>query len=279
MLAKAFCNILPRLDFDEILEVTSIHSVAGTLVENLITNPPFRSPHHTSSYVSMVGGGTIPKPGEITLAHKGVLFMDEFPEFDRRVVEAMRQPLEDKIINISRSRGSAMFPANFILVAAMNPCRCGNFGTEKECVCSPLELDRYRKRISGPIIDRIDMWVEVSKIDYEKLAMRGDGGESKKIRARVETARKTQKERFEKMKVRSVKINSDMSAKDITNTIDLDSQTRAALNNSAEKLGMSARSYHRVIKLARTIADLNGDEQIKTPHILEALQYRPKTYL
>lgn len=277
MLAKAFCNILPNLDFDDILEVTSIHSVAGTLAEDLITHPPFRSPHHTSSYVSMVGGGTFPKPGEITLAHKGVLFMDEFPEFDRRVVEAMRQPLEDRIINISRSRGSAVFPANFILVVAMNPCKCGNFGTEKECVCSPLELDRYRKRISGPIIDRIDMWVEVSKIDYDKLSARGSGGESKKIRARVEDARKIQKERFDMEKNRDLKTNSDMSAKYITNAVDLDSQTRTILNNSAEKLGMSARSYHRIIKLARTIADLDKSEKIKTPHIMEALQYRPKT--
>lgn len=278
MLAKAFCNILPRLDFDEILEVTSIHSVAGALAEDLVTNPPFRSPHHTSSYVSMVGGGTIPKPGEVTLAHRGVLFLDEFPEFDRRVVESLRQPLEDRIINISRAKGSATFPANFILVAAMNPCRCGNFGTEKECVCSPIQLENYRKRISGPIVDRVDMWVEVSKIDYEKLSARGIGGESEKIRRRVEEARKIQKERFGREKIKGVKINSDMSSRDVTNLLDLSAETRNVLNKSAERLGMSARSYHRVLKLARTIADLENSEKIKTPHILEALQYRPRMY-
>jgi len=277
MLAKAFCNILPRLEFDEILEVTGIHSVAGTLDDALITNPPFRSPHHTSSYVSMVGGGTIPKPGEITLAHRGVLFLDEFPEFDKRVIESLRQPLEDRMINISRAKGSAIFPANFILVAAMNPCRCGNFGTDKECLCSPIHLENYRKRISGPIIDRVDMWVEVSKIDYEKLSEKSGGRESKKIRSRVEQARDIQRKRFVDLKIKHTKMNSDMTSKDVTNLLDLSAETRKILNISAERLGMSARSYHRILKLARTIADLSGDENIKTPHIMEALQYRPKT--
>ncbi len=277
MLAKAFSHILPTLSFDEILEITSIHSVAGTLKKDIITKSPVRAPHHTASYVSIVGGGAIPKPGEITLAHRGVLFLDEFPEFDRKVIETLREPLEESEISISRSRGTVTFPANFILIAAMNPCPCGNFGSKtKECVCKPTDLLRYQRKISGPIIDRIDMWVEVSQINYEKLSV--DNSEKKEtelIKERVIKAREIQRERFTTAG-RKIKTNSEMSAKDINKIVDLEKSAMEILNTSAKKLDLSARAYHRIIKLARTIADLDNSKSIKSPHILEALQYRPK---
>jgi magnesium chelatase family protein len=274
MLAKAFCGILPELSFEEILETTAIHSIAGLLKNKLITQPPFRSPHHTASYVSLVGGGTNLKPGEVTMAHKGVLFLDEFPEFERKAIEALRQPLEDGIINITRAKGSVTFPADFILIATMNPCPCGNYGTDKECVCTPSSLLRYQRRISGPIVDRIDMWVEVSNIEHSKLSQKNIGLEKTvNIQKRVEKARKIQIERF---KNSLTSTNSGMSAKDINKLITLDKDTQDILNQSASQLGLSARAYHKIIKLARTIADLEKQDQIKTEHILEALQYRPK---
>ena len=277
MLAKAFSHILPTLSFDEILEITSIHSVAGVLKKDIITKSPVRSPHHTASYVSIVGGGTIPKPGEITLAHRGVLFLDEFPEFDRKVIDTLREPLEESEISISRSRGTVTFPANFILIAAMNPCPCGNFGSKtKECICKPTDLLRYQRKISGPIIDRIDMWVEVSQINYEKLS-EGDAEkkETAEIKERVIKAREVQKERFAKAN-RKIKTNSEMSAKDINKIADLEDKAKEILNTSAKKLDLSARAYHRIIKLGRTIADLDASKTINPSHILEALQYRPK---
>ena len=276
MLARAFMGILPALPYDEVIETTSIHSIAGTLEENLITHPPFRSPHHTASYVSIVGGGTIPKSGEVTLAHRGVLFLDEFAEFDRRVIESLRQPLEDRTINISRAKGTALFPANFILVAAMNPCPCGNFGSHKECVCPPSALLRYQRKISGPIIDRLDMWIEVPNISIKKLSeVRKKDSQTNVIRARVLKARLVQKRRFKSSK-RTVKANSDMNVRDIETFITLSEKTKEILNRAAAKLDLSPRSYHRVIKLARTIADLEGDASVEESHILEALQYRPK---
>ena len=277
MLAKAFAHILPSLSFDEILEITSIHSVAGVLKKDIITKAPVRAPHHTASYVSIVGGGTIPKPGEITLAHRGVLFLDEFPEFDRKVIETLREPLEESEISISRSRGTVTFPANFILIAAMNPCPCGNFGSKtKECICKPTDLLRYQRKISGPIIDRIDMWVEVSQINYEKLSEKdSDKKETAEIKERVIKAREVQKKRFTEAK-RKIKTNSEMEAKDINKIADLEKDAKEILNTSAKKLDLSARAYHRIIKLARTIADLEGSKTIKSAHILEALQYRPK---
>ncbi|MFA7252368.1 MAG: YifB family Mg chelatase-like AAA ATPase [Candidatus Paceibacterota bacterium] len=279
MLAKAFSGILPSLSFEEIIEITSIHSVAGTLRGDLISAPPIRSPHHTASYVSLVGGGTIPKPGEVTLAHRGVLFLDEFPEFDKRVLETLRQPLEEREISISRARGSITFPANFILIAAMNPCPCGNFGSKtKECICRALDLLKYQRKISGPIMDRIDMWVEVSQINHTDLSGRKSDQEKKsnpKIRERIAIARQTQKERFAKLK-KNIKTNSEMNSKDIANLIDLSKEVKEILDKSATKLALSARAYHRVIKLARTIADLEQKDNIELPHILEALQYRPK---
>jgi magnesium chelatase family protein len=276
LLAKAFTGILPPLSFEDSLEVTGIHSVSGTLSGGLITHPPFRSPHHSSSHVALVGGGAVPRPGEITLAHKGVLFLDEFPEFDRRVIEALRQPLEDRIVSVSRARGSAQFPANVILVTAMNPCQCGNWGSEKICTCQPNQLLNYQRKLSGPIIDRIDMWLEVGKVDYKKLSDNELSGEvSDTVRARVSKAREKQLKRFAKT---TINLNGDMGVRELKNLIPLSIEVKELLNNMAKTYELSARSYHRMIKLARTIADLSGgeNEHINTNHIIEAFSYRPK---
>ena len=276
MLAKAFCHILPPLTFDDALEVTSIHSIAGILNETIITNPPFRTPHHTSSHVAIVGGGAIPKPGEITLAHRGVLFLDEFPEFERRVVEALRQPLEDRVISISRAKGSALFPASFILVAAMNPCPCGNHGSQRRCICSAVALERYKRKISGPIIDRIDMWIEVANISHEKLSEKSsEYKESEVKRKNISRAREIQKQRFDGVK-RNIKTNSEMNSKDLAQLVSLKEDAEKSLNTAARSMDLSPRAYHRVIKLSRTIADLDESMDIQESHILEALQYRPK---
>ncbi len=279
MLARAFSGLLPDLNLDEVLEITGIHSVAGATKGELISTPPFRAPHHTSSYVSIVGGGAYPKPGEVTLAHKGVLFLDEFPEFEKRVIESLRQPLEDNVISISRAKGSAVFPSNFILVAAMNPCPCGNTGNkQKVCICRPSDLDRYKRKLSGPIIDRIDLWVSVGNVDYKKLGEEDDknkGEQSEKIKYRVTKAREIQKKRFEKFK-RNISTNSEMNVKDLSNMVKLNEKVRNLLDDSAERLALSARAYHRVIKIARTIADLDNSEEVNSNHILEAIQYRPK---
>ena len=276
MLARAFSAILPVLAPEEVLEITGIHSIVGANRGELVTLPPFRAPHHTASYVSLIGGGTFPKPGEVTLAHKGVLFLDEFPEFDKRVIESLRQPLEDNIVSISRAKGSATFPSNFILVAAMNPCPCGNTGSKtKTCVCKPSDLDRYRRKLSGPIMDRIDIWVSVGDIDYKKLGDAPTGEPSERIKERVESARKVQKERFTQENI-SVRTNSEMNVKHLERVAPLTPAVRAMLDQSAEALGLSARAYHRVIKIARTIADLDHSPDIKDAHILEAIQYRPK---
>lgn len=279
MLARAFSGLLPDLALEEVLEITGIHSVAGATQGELVSLPPFRAPHHTSSYVSIIGGGTYPKPGEVTLAHRGVLFLDEFPEFEKRVIESLRQPLEDNIVSISRARGSAIFPSNFILVAAMNPCPCGNAGSkQKACICKPSDLDRYKRKLSGPIMDRIDLWVSVGNVDYKKLGedVAGGGGESNdRIKERVIRARGKQAERFKKFK-RTIGTNSEMNVKDLNSMAKLEKSVRELLDDSALRLGLSARAYHRVIKIARTIADLENSPEIKANHILEAIQYRPK---
>ncbi len=277
MLARVFSHILPDLDKDDILEITGIHSVVGMLEDNLITEAPFRAPHHTASYVAMIGGGANPKPGEVTLAHKGVLFLDEFPEFEKKVLESLRQPLEDNIVSISRARGSAIFPSNFILIAAMNPCPCGNKGNkQKECICKPSDLGRYARKLSGPIIDRIDIWVTVGSVDFEKLSAEGSLGEKTfSIKERVARARTIQEKRFKKSP-RKIKTNSEMNVKDLAIFAPISPEVKSLLNQSAERLQLSARAYHRVIKLARTIADLEGIENISSSHILEALQYRPR---
>ncbi len=279
MLAKAFTHLLPELSFEDKLEVTSIYSIGGILSGKLIENPPFRSPHHTASYVSLVGGGSNVKPGEVTLAHRGVLFLDEFPEFDKKVLESLRQPMEDREVTVSRAKGSVKYPANFILVATMNPCPCGNYGVKgKECTCSAQSIERYRRKLSGPIVDRIDLWVEVSKIEFEKLT---DGRElhqgTEKMKVLVNKARKTQGDRYKKAKLK-IKTNAELSSKDLVKEIKLDDKVKELLNSSAKQLDLSARSYHRIIKLARTIADMEGEKDIKENHVLEALQYRPKKF-
>ncbi len=276
MLARVFSGLLPDLYTEEVLEITGIHSVAGATRGELVCFPPFRAPHHTSSYVSLIGGGTYPKPGEVTLAHRGVLFLDEFPEFEKRVIESLRQPLEDNIVSISRAKGTAIFPSNFILVAAMNPCPCGNAGNkQRACICKPSDLDRYKRKLSGPIMDRIDLWVSVGNVDYKKLGGESTGERSEKIKARVITARENQKNRFKKFG-KDIKTNSDMNVKDLSSMVKLSKEVRDLLDESAESLALSARAYHRVIKIARTIADLESSEDVKANHILEAIQYRPK---
>jgi len=278
MLAKAFAGILPKLTFEEALEATGIHSVAGTLQETFITNPPFRAPHHTASYVSLVGGGTTPRPGEITLAHHGVLFMDEFPEFERRVIESLRQPLEDKVVSVARAKGTAHFPANVLLVAAMNPCPCGNYGFRgKQCSCTPSGLQRYRRKMSGPIMDRIDLWLEVDRILPHELGSDGRvGEESNNFRKQVEKARTIQQKRFNGNK--GIRKNGEMGAKELVLHVKLEKEAEKNLNLAAERLGFSPRVYHRMIKVARTIADLEGTEIVKSNHILEAVEYRPKKF-
>lgn len=277
LLAKAFVSILPPLSLEEALEVTGIHSVAGILQEPLITYPPFRAPHHTASYIALVGGGSTPKPGEITLAHRGVLFLDEFPEFERRVIDALRQPLEDRVVSISRVKGSAHFPAHFTLITAMNPCPCGNFGVKgKTCNCPQHAIDRYKRKISGPIVDRVDLWTEVSVVEHEKLTEgRGSEEASERVRERVADARKRAEERYRKLQL-PFKTNSDVGARDIAVAIPLSDEIKKTLNLAAKKHDLSARSYHRLIKLARTIADLEEHAEVLESDLMEALQYRPK---
>jgi len=276
MLARAFAALLPPLSYDEALEVTSIHSVAGTLKGDLVTAPPFRSPHHTASHIAIAGGGSVPKPGEITLAHRGVLFLDEFPEFEHRVIEALRQPLEDRTISITRVKGSASFPAQFVLIAAMNPCPCGNYGSRRECICTPQQLIKYRRKISGPVMDRIDMWVEVSNVEYSVLSgEKRQGDTSEAARKNIQAAREKQKERFKTAGL-SYKTNSELSARDIDKHTKLPPKLRELFDQSATRLNLSGRAYHRVLKLSRTIADLENSENIEQSHLMEALSYRPK---
>lgn len=277
LLAKTLPTILPRLDFEESLEVTKIFSVAGKLSRGdaLVSKRPFRSPHHTASAVSLVGGGTYPRPGEISLAHRGVLFLDEFAEFSRAVLENLRQPLEDGEVTVSRAKGSLLFPARFMLVAAMNPCPCGYAGDpERVCACAPAQANRYRLKISGPIMDRIDLHVEVPRLKIEKLDESGTHGEkSVDIRKRVEAARERQRQRFASKKFRT---NAEMTSQSVKEVCTLDEATRGVLREAVSRLKLSARGYMRVLKVARTIADLEGSEGITTNHIAEALQYRFK---
>lgn len=276
MLARCLAGILPPLSFDEMLEVTKIYSVAGLLDEHtpLIKTRPFRSPHHTSSDISLVGGGRYPRPGEITLSHRGVLFLDELPEFSRSVLEVLRQPLEDGFVNVARATQSLRFPAQFLLIASQNPCPCGFLGDDtKTCICTPSQIARYQKKISGPLLDRIDIHLEVPRVEIEKLA-RGDAGEqSKKVRERVRQARKVQSKRFQGKKT---KTNAEMTQKQLSDTVKISESSRELLREAAQNLGLSARSYFRIQKLAQTIADLEGVEEISDQHIAEALQYRPR---
>ena len=269
MLARAFQGILPPLSTNEALEVTAIHSVVGLLAGRISTEPPFRTPHHTASYTAIVGGGGKPRPGEITLAHKGVLFMDEFPEFERRSLDALRQPLEDRVITITRVQGTAVFPADFILVAAMNP-HYGSDYTNKNYTLAMSET--YKNKISGPILDRIDLWLPVPHVPYNVLHNKKIIGiKTNEAKQLVAKARSKQKERFVE---RHTTTNATMSARDVDELLVLSSDVETLLQQSAKKLSLSPRSYHRVLKVARTIADISDSDQITAPHILEALQYR-----
>lgn len=278
MLARAFTGILPPLRREEALEVTRIHSVAHAK-STLITHPPFRSPHHTSSYVSLVGGGTNPRPGEVTLAHHGVLFLDEFPEFEKRVIEALREPLEEGFISVSRAKGTFHFPASCTLIASMNPCPCGYMGSKlKKCICKPSDIDRYARKLSGPIMDRIDIWVPVQHIDYDTLSHARIGEESDTIRVHVEKAREFARTRFEKGGATRITKNKDMRAKDIDQFVQLTPPVLELMKKLATSYALSPRAYHRVLRLARTIADLRAATHIAEADILEAFQYRPKLY-
>lgn len=275
MLAKRLPTIIPPLTLREALETTKIHSVAGKVdsATSLITRRPFRSPHHTISDVALVGGGTYPQPGEISMAHNGVLFLDELPEFRRTVLEVMRQPLEDRLITISRAKFSVEYPASFMLVASMNPCPCGYYNhPEKDCVCSPGVVQKYLNKISGPLLDRIDIHIEVVPVPFEKLSGAPPAEPSINVRERVIRARTIQEERFVEWK--GIHCNAQMGSKHIRRFCQLDEAGNALLKNAMERLGLSARAYDRILKVSRTIADLEGCEAIRPEHVAEAIQYR-----
>ena len=279
LLARAMPGILPEMSIEESLDVTRIYSVADQLPPGtpLIRHRPFRAPHHTISHAGLVGGGNVPKPGEISLAHRGVLFLDEFPEFGTRVLEVMRQPMEDKVVTISRAKGSLTFSANFQLIAAMNPCPCGYYGdSQKPCTCAAPVVTKYQKRISGPLLDRIDIHIEVPRVDYEKLSGDRMGESSESIRARVQAARNIQLQRFSKIESSKIICNADMHIGEIRKFCKLQEEGQSLMRSAMSQLNLSARAYHRILKLARTIADLAGCEEIQSVHLAEALQYRPK---
>ncbi|MBC8278877.1 MAG: YifB family Mg chelatase-like AAA ATPase, partial [FCB group bacterium] len=275
MLAKRFPGILPDQSMEEALETTKIHSVSGLLSHNqaLVAVRPFRNPHHTISDAGLIGGGTIPRPGEVSLSHHGVLFLDELPEFKKNVLEVMRQPLEDGEVTIARSQISLTYPANFMLAAAMNPCPCGySTDPKKNCTCTIPQIQKYLSRISGPLLDRIDIHIEVPAVNFKELSSERAGEKSEVIRARVVSARKVQQERFQWDK--GVFSNSDMNTKALRKYSPVNEDCMKLLKNAIEKLGLSARAYDRIIKVARTIADLEAVDEIKTSYIAEAIQYR-----
>ncbi len=278
LLARATPTILPRMTNEEALEVTKIYSVAGMLPPGtpLVRQRPFRAPHHTISHAGLVGGGRQPRPGEITLSHRGVLFLDELPEFAHSVLESIRQPLEDRTVTVSRAQGNITFPANFMLLAAMNPCPCGYYGdSTHHCTCSETAVTRYRHRISGPLLDRIDIFVDVPRVDYEKLANGNAIEGSAEVRARVEASREVQRHRFSESRLSA---NAEMGPVEVRECCQayLDEAARSLLRMAVNQLALSARSFHRVLKVARTIADLGGSEAITAAHVAEALQYRQR---
>jgi len=274
MLAQRIPTVLPEPTFEEIIETTQIYSIRGLLKGGLLKRRPFRAPHHTISDIGIIGGGNPPMPGEISLAHNGVLFLDELPEFDRNVIEALRQPIESGEVVITRASRAVKYPARFMLVGAMNPCPCGYLGDPKrECRCSHKDIRRYRKKVSGPIIDRFDLQVQLPPLSYEELSSTSSSENSSDIRKRVEMARKRQIERFG-----CVKWNSDMKPKDIKKFCPLDDKSKSILASAVEKLGLTARGYFKTIKVARTIADLENSEDIKSIHIAEAIQFRISPY-
>ena len=274
MLAQRMSGILPDLTFDEALEVTKIHSIAGILPKDkpLISQRPFRSPHHTISSVGLSGGGTIPRPGELSLAHNGILFLDELPEFSRSALEVLRQPLEDGKVTISRVNATLTYPCNIMLIASMNPCKCGFLGdSRRQCTCTPAQINRYRSKISGPLLDRIDIQVEVAGVDYDDLSSSDKGETSAEIKKRVDRTRKIQLERY---KDRGIYSNSQLTAGMLTEFCPLGEDENMILKAAFDNLGLSARAHSRILKVARTIADLEMSENIRTEHIAEAIQYR-----
>ncbi|MGI5912099.1 MAG: YifB family Mg chelatase-like AAA ATPase [Syntrophomonadaceae bacterium] len=273
MLARRLPSILPEMTREEVLETTRIYSVAGLLDINypLVNQRPFRSPHKNASSASIIGGGRNPRPGEISLAQNGVLFLDEFPEFSRDVLEALRQPLEDRLVTIARVQGTCTYPADFSLIAAMNPCPCGNYGSGLECHCTPLQIQRYLGRISGPLLDRMDLHIEVGRVKIDQLEECSSGESSAVLRKKVMAARHIQQKRFAKSRI---KYNSQMWPADVKKYCRLDQDCNVLLKKAFERLNLTARAYERILKVARTIADLEAEEKIKLTHLAEALQYR-----
>ena len=279
LLARALSSILPKMTPQESLDVTKIYSISGLLPSDKprIARRPFRSPHYTISNAGLVGGGRMPRPGEITLSHRGVLFLDELPEFGHASLEALRQPMEDKVVTISRAGGTVTFPANFALVGAMNPCPCGFFGhPTRECACSPSMVARYQKRISGPLLDRIDIFVEVPPVEYEKLVDEDLSEPSSQVLKRVEKAREVQRHRFNSTNT-PIASNSEMGPAGVWDFCKMEENAKGLLQAAMKQLDLSARSFHRILKLSLTIADLAGADTISTPHVAEALQYRPRS--
>jgi magnesium chelatase family protein len=271
MLAKALPSILPALGREEVLEVTHLHSLAGLSYEQIITHRPFRAPHHSASHIAVIGGRQNLRPGEISLAHRGVLFFDELPEFGRLTLEALRQPLEDRMITVARAGGTTEYPANFILVATANPCPCGYYGTTGTCRCQPWQITRYREKLSGPILDRIDLYTDVHEVQHDKLLTgAADPEADKAVRQRIGRARELQRKRF--------KLNADLTNRDIKQHAQLTTEAKAFLNSAARSLNISARSFMRTIKVARTIADLEASKPVTAAHISEALAYRGQSY-
>ena len=272
MLARRIPTILPNLTFEEALEITKIHSIAGELKEDFITKRPFRSPHYTVSTSSLIGGGRIPKPGEISLAHYGVLFLDELPEFNRSTLEVLRGPLEDRKITISRVATTVTYPSNFTMIASMNPCECGYYGSDlKECTCNYKSIRRYIGKISGPILDRIDLHIEVNPVEYEKLALRNKPETSKTIKERVDKARKIQLDRYTGL---GIFCNAELDSNLLYQFCKLDKKSSDIMGQVFEKFRLTARAHDKILKIARTIADLDDSKEIEYKHIAEAIQYR-----